>query len=241
MKPPVRIRDDRTAQPDLAADLEAYSRAAHPYDQAAGWKALERAIGESTSLQPASSKLDTLANAVPRALALKLTAAGLIAVGAAGWLAIANPFSRHEQPRSVPRAAPAVIATPPAAPPSIPPPMAEERPTTATPRETPVTQPQRAVDDAALRSRREIAQLGRIRELLSRDPRTAIRLAEAGHREFGAGMLYQEREALAILAMWSVGDVARADARSRVYLARFPSSAFRARIEAEQRAAGGVP
>jgi hypothetical protein len=84
------------------------------------------------------------------------------------------------------------------------------------------------LDDAM---RREIAQLAQIKAALDTDPARAYRLAQAGNREFGRGMLRQEREALAVLSLSQLGRRTEAAARARVFLARYPQSPLRESIE----------
>lgn len=83
--------------------------------------------------------------------------------------------------------------------------------------------------DPALR--REIAQLGHIKTLLERDPAAAYRLAQAGHREFKRGMLRQEREGLAVLALFSLNHRAAAEARAHAFVAQYPTSPLREQLE----------
>jgi hypothetical protein len=83
--------------------------------------------------------------------------------------------------------------------------------------------------------RREIAQLARIKLLVEDDPGRAYRLAQAGHREFKGGMLRQEREALAVLALAKLGDAAQARTRAHDFLVRYPDSPLRDRIQAALR------
>ena len=81
-------------------------------------------------------------------------------------------------------------------------------------------------------SRREIAQLVRIRALLARDPNAAYRLAQRSEREFPQGLLSEEREALSILALAKSGAHAAAVAKARDHQARFPESTMRGVIQA---------
>jgi hypothetical protein len=83
--------------------------------------------------------------------------------------------------------------------------------------------------DAALR--REIAQVARIKQLLETEPLQAYRLAEAGHRTFALGMLREEREALAVLALLRAGRDSAAGPRGRAFLDHYPRSAHREEIE----------
>jgi hypothetical protein len=85
---------------------------------------------------------------------------------------------------------------------------------------------------------REIRQLARIRALLqSGDAARALELADRGQRELGESTLWQEREALAVLALFDLGRAEQAQARSAVLLARFPNSPFRAELEHRSRRA----
>jgi hypothetical protein len=83
--------------------------------------------------------------------------------------------------------------------------------------------------------RRETDQLARIRAALhAGEARDAYQLAQAGHAEFdpGESMLWHEREALAILALFELGRDPEGSRRARALLARFPGSTFRAELEA---------
>jgi outer membrane protein assembly factor BamD (BamD/ComL family) len=84
-------------------------------------------------------------------------------------------------------------------------------------------------------SRREIAQLVRIRALLERDPRAAHRLAERSEREFPRGLLNEERRALAIVALAKSGAKQLAEQDAQRYFARYPHSPMRELIEAALR------
>jgi hypothetical protein len=170
-------------------------------------------------------------------------AAALIAVSAVVWPERSAPARRASdataasQPRAhgaTPGPAPAVpnaqarSEVEPAAAPDSP---ATER--AALQRESGSAAPATQAGDLALR--REIAQLARIKALLDPDPAAAYRLARAGHREFARGMLREEREALAVLALWQMGREAEAKRRSRMFLERYPHSAHRERIELRMR------
>lgn len=84
-------------------------------------------------------------------------------------------------------------------------------------------------------SRREIAQLLQIRALLARDPVAAHRLALRSEREFPRGLLGEERQALAIVALARTGAQHEAEQNARSYFARYPHSPMRALIEAALR------
>jgi hypothetical protein len=86
-----------------------------------------------------------------------------------------------------------------------------------------------AVADDALR--REIAQLGRIKAMVESNPAAAYRMAQAGHREFSRGMLREEREALAVLSLSQIGRQAEARQRAQTFVARYPQSPLRERLQ----------
>ena len=87
--------------------------------------------------------------------------------------------------------------------------------------------------EAASSSRREIAQLVRIRALLQHDPAAAYRLALRSEREFRDGLLSEERRALAVVALHRLGAHEQAERKAREFFARFPNSPMRGTIEAE--------
>jgi hypothetical protein len=81
-------------------------------------------------------------------------------------------------------------------------------------------------------SRREIAQLVRIRALLERDPAAAYRLALRSEREFPSGLLSEERQALSIIALAKTGAKDAAARNASEFLARHPQSPMRELVRA---------
>ncbi|MET0385022.1 MAG: hypothetical protein ABW321_03635, partial [Polyangiales bacterium] len=81
-------------------------------------------------------------------------------------------------------------------------------------------------------SRREIEQLVKIRALLASDPAAAYRLAKRSEQEFPRGLLSEERQALAIVALARSGDLTEAKRKEREFGARFPQSSLRQLIDA---------
>lgn len=73
---------------------------------------------------------------------------------------------------------------------------------------------------------REVAHLKTVRQALASDPARALSLANAGHAEFKGGVLYQEREALALQALNALGRRAELEQRGARYLESFPSGSF---------------
>lgn len=84
---------------------------------------------------------------------------------------------------------------------------------------------------SAVGPRAEIAQLAIARRaLVSGDAGRALKLAEDGHSQFPRGLLYEEREAIAIEALADLGLAAEARARGKRYLARFPNGTQSERV-----------
>ena len=81
-------------------------------------------------------------------------------------------------------------------------------------------------------SRREIEQLQRIYATLERDPAQAYRLARASLEELPRGPLRQEREGLAVIALWQSGQHPAARGLAERFLARYPESPLGERIRA---------
>jgi hypothetical protein len=80
-------------------------------------------------------------------------------------------------------------------------------------------------------SRREIAQLARIKALLEQDPAAARRLIRAAQREFPAGLLVEEREGLDVIALFALAQNERARAGAERFIARYPQSPLRPKLE----------
>src|SRR5205085_9990249 len=67
---------------------------------------------------------------------------------------------------------------------------------------------------------------------LADDPALALAQATEHARRFPGGALSQEREVIAILALQKLGRLDEARARAERFLARYPASAHRRRMEA---------
>ena len=76
---------------------------------------------------------------------------------------------------------------------------------------------------------RAIAQA---RRLLSRDPNAALLLLDRVGRLHPAGYFVEEREALRILALMSLGQTDRARRRAEAFLRVYPHSPFADRVRA---------
>jgi outer membrane protein assembly factor BamD (BamD/ComL family) len=80
-------------------------------------------------------------------------------------------------------------------------------------------------------SRREIAQLNKIRAVLDRDPARAHRLIAASSREFPSGLLAEERAGLDAIALFRSGERRSAAAAAERFIAEHPNSPLRPRLE----------
>ncbi len=73
--------------------------------------------------------------------------------------------------------------------------------------------------------------LRRAHAQLSSSPAQALSLAEAHPLRYPAGKLSQERELIVVSALAALGRTAEAQARARVFFARYPGSAHRRRLQ----------
>jgi RNA polymerase sigma-70 factor (ECF subfamily) len=78
--------------------------------------------------------------------------------------------------------------------------------------------------------RREIEELGRIHALVNVDPARAYRLTQSSDQQFQAGTMAQERQALAVLALWNGGQREAAARKASAFIARYPHGPMRERI-----------
>ncbi len=88
--------------------------------------------------------------------------------------------------------------------------------------------------DHASLLRQEVEHLDRLRQAESNDPRTAVQMADEGHRRFQESVLYQEREAIAIRALVKSGNVDLARDRAKRFLASFPSSRLAQSVQIDE-------
>ena len=227
MRPPPRLIDDPSAASELRADLERVAASAAPYDAGAGLLALQSAIAATTSASAAPRGSARLGSSAAKIGAASAAVVVLAAAAVFAW----TGFSPPAEPKPAATAASSASARRSAPTPRPPPRPAQQLP--AAEPLAPSAAPNAVINrapppDAALQ--REVAQLGRIKQLLPGDPQQAYRLAQAGHREFRAGILRHEREGLAILALWQLERRAEAGRRTRAFLARYPESPLRERL-----------
>ena len=79
----------------------------------------------------------------------------------------------------------------------------------------------------------ELRQVARLRELSETNPTKAIEIADEGNRMFPNGLLYQERESIAIRALVQVRRRSEAQARAQRLLDAFPRGPFSALVRRE--------
>lgn len=236
--PPPRLLEDPTALPELRDDLRRAAAAEYPYDSAAGLASLQAALlitpASTAGSAGAAAHGGGAATTATGLGATKITIAALATAISLGTVAtIAWPKHPsgdgpaktvvHDQPAAAP-AAPVAAPAPEPAPVAAPAPVA---PAATAPAALPEA---KLPSDPDGRLRREIAQLARIKALLPAQPRAALQLAQAGNREFARGMLVQEREGIAVLALAQLGRQREASARAQSFLTRFPDSPLRERI-----------
>jgi hypothetical protein len=87
----------------------------------------------------------------------------------------------------------------------------------------------------------EFALLRDARRAIVTQPERALNLAEQHAQRFPAGMLTQEREAIAIEALAKLGRDAQAQSRARIFLKAHPGSPYKPRIDAALARLASVP
>lgn len=204
---------------------------------------------------PSVTRVDALAARVVAGLSapgaagtssIATTQSSLWLFGAALVVLLGFGALRLRQDRDPPRAAePTAVAAPSSvsAPATSPEPMA--RPEPAAPEEAPRAPAprvqQRPARQASKPSRpatqtertnptEEIALLKGARRVLMSDPQRSLELVEQHQREHPAGVFAEEREALAVEALWRADERERAAQRLRAMLARYPRSTYRERL-----------
>jgi hypothetical protein len=249
MKPPVRMLDDASLPPELRADLDVAARAFCPYDVDQGLTALEAAL-KLDPLQPGeapdSAREQALepmqgaasgASVSPEYLALSqakwlpwVLKAALAALGGACIVSLAMLGRSHSSSRSAhsvwqPPAVEARLEAPQWRATDVQEAATDPRP------EVREQAPDKGPSQSRSAARRELMQLERIKELFARDPETAYRLARASQQEFPHGTLREEREGLTVLVLWRLERRSAARAEARTFLARYPESPLRERVQ----------
>jgi len=224
-KEPVRLIEDRTLRAALRSDVELASEEhqayAARYDAAAKVAALQAALAGTLVASSAAAQLGWVAKTV-----LGVVGASALVLSGAGLHAAWQTREQHSTARPATLAAPTPARAP--APPS------EHAAPVATEVASQNVSELRVGEPSARQraSASEARQLARIRALLQASAADkALRLAERGQRELGQSVLWQEREALAVLALFELGRSDDATARAHALLDRYPDSPFRAEID----------
>jgi hypothetical protein len=222
-----RLLADSHLPTELRGDLLRARAAGHDYPVSAKLLQLRAAVTER-----APQPLDGIKALPKRALysAWKLSALLVLGGGAAFLAQTVMPVPESaalplRAADTIPVEAPAALSSTDQAPPVL---VAEVVPPSAAPPET-------VAPAETSSSRREIAQLVRIRGLLERNPAAARRLAVRSEREFPRGLLSEERRALAIVALAKTGSKQLAEQDAQRYFVRYPHSPLRELIEAALR------
>lgn len=220
-EPPVRLLDQAEIEPELKQALGELGGLKVPFDVSAGAAQLKEAIGNAPPAAPEPSWL------LKHKLWL-LAGGGAALIGGAALVATS---SKSTPPAPPPVTAPVVVA-PPApvvekteAPEPAPAPSVEKAPP---PPASASAKPQATKPTLA----EEVRHLGEVRALAGTDPAGAARKADEGHKRFAGGMLYQEREAVAITSLARAGRGGEARARASRFLAQFPKSPFADQVRA---------
>jgi hypothetical protein len=257
MKAPERLLDDRRVSDELRADLSQMADTRASYDVAYGLAALQRSLDQLPAAADAAdaaggADVPSLASSasagagVASGVSLAIKAALVAALGAAAFFGASLRSERAPAPpvsSTVPSAAPAAPAHNLEAQAQLP----------VTPRAAasaaPSARPSRAADvtadstdrslaaergderRAAQASRREIRLMVRIKASIERDPAAAHRMILAANRQFPDGVLQEERDGLDAIALFELGETARAKAQAERFLQRYPHSALRPRLE----------
>jgi hypothetical protein len=225
---PRRLVDDPAVSSSLRDDLARAGEHHHAY--AAAYDAASKAAGLEAAIASQGGGAAGLGLLAKVALGVAAAAVFMFA-GAALHARLQHRSDPARHDATVPAApAPFALPVPPQAvqvPQAIAP-QPPAAPVTAA-REAPASLTRRAQHDD---TQQEVRQLARIRAYLkSGDATSALELAERGQRELGQSALWQEREALAVLALFDLDRTEQAEQRSAVLLARFPNSPFRAGLE----------
>jgi len=234
-KDPPRLIDDLEISGTLRNDVMHASDQHHAY--AAGYDSASKLAAFQTALAAGASPAaaaplgaSVVKGVIGIAGAVALIAASMTAGAAihARWQASTGPAAAaHTESQVAPPAAP--LSAPVAVQAVTVREQAPSEPATIIPTTAPAPATHRGVLDA---TQQELRQLARMRaHLQAKQPKQALQLAERANRELGESALWQEREALAVLALFALEQTAQAERRAHVLLERFPDSPFRAELE----------
>jgi hypothetical protein len=241
-----RLFEDPALSSELRGELSRSQAAGREYDVHAKLPQLREAF---ENLQPTQTELierGVASGGTPAGgligvpFSVKLTVSVLV-LGAAVYLAWPDAQSSHSHGQTQPSAAVQPIERVPAPDHRVPEPAAalavEPAPTrdVAPQPSAPKPAPAATVRSNERSSRREIAQLVRIRSLLEHNPVAAYQLARQSEQEFPHGLLGEERRALQVEALAKSGKREAAERKAREFFGRYPQSPLRERVEAALR------
>ena len=212
---PPSLRDDPNAS-RLMIDLLDDARTAELLDAAAVDRVVAHveALGLAQATPPRSSRF-----ALKTGLAAMLVTIS-IGLGARSFTPAATPM--QEAPRVVAASAEATEG-----PPEAPAPPQHSEPATDIPTTAPTAVPEPAFgpSEGALLLAARVALRGT-------NPSRALALTAQHEARFPRGAMREERDVIAIEALMQLGERPRAERRKYAFLARYPSSPYRARIDA---------
>jgi hypothetical protein len=241
MNTPRRLLEESGVAAELRAELQSAADSGDPYDTGAGFARLQRALvgaaaapaggSPSADLSPAA-ELAGQGGSASSIAAMSFAAKAVIVAAIGSAVALGYAVLSSQRGREPPVAAvrvPAVQTVPSTPRAAAPAPAPGPQPlVAASPAAEVVQSPESAVASA---SRREIAQLNKIRAMLDRDPARAHRLIAASSREFPAGLFAEERAGLDAIALFRSGERRRAATAAERFIANHPKSPLRPRLE----------
>jgi len=258
MSAPKRLLEDPETAAALRADLQTVASHQVDFDVAASLARFEATLAllPASAGLPEALQANTTGSAAAAGVKATLLKLGVLGVVAGGAVLGVMHFSGND-PRPhlstsahTPAKTEAAVATPPRklSPTEAPSTPAISSPETAgnassealpnpahkpaarpslKPTPKPAAPPAETRDDLLAR---EVQQLRQIRQLVGGNPSQALALANQGHATFKGGVLYQEREALALQALSALGRRSELEARGERYLRAFPNGSFSARV-----------
>jgi len=260
MSAPKRLLEDPETAAALRSDLHSVASHQVNFDLAAGIARFEASLAAGSGAAGSGAAGSEAAGseaavASLKATLLKLGMAGVVAGGAVLGIALYSSNEPDAMSTNSAMLTNSAVSTPPPSPAIAPAvtraatpaaPSAAETVERSDAAEPPVEPVKRATARPAAKARqlpaasstetrddllqREIQNLRQIRQLVSANPGQALALANEGHSTFKGGVLYQEREALALQALSALGRRSELEARGDRYLRAFPNGSFSNRI-----------
>ncbi len=225
---PVRLFDDSSVPSEVRSALHhLQQKPPQSYDTSAGLARLQQAIGGPGGQPPPDGGAGAggvVGGGAAKALALGAAGLAIAAIvagvavrsGAPGPVSLPPPGIQESTPAASVDLELGDLDEPIVAPESLP--VLETTVSKGAVSATPKSQEQLY--------REELEHLASVRGAASSNPAVAARMADEGHRRFARGMLYQEREALAISCLQRAGRGGEAKSRAKRFVERFPKSPY---------------